>query len=184
MAVRWLDHVRADDIGSVGGKGASLGEMTDAGLPVPPGFVVTADTYRSFIEDTGIDEELFAAVDVETEDSGALAEAESRAKELILETPVPDHIEEEIMNAYADLDGTDPFVAVRSSGTAEDLPEASFAGQQETYLNVRGEKLLDRVRRAWASLFTQRAIYYREQQGFAHDAVDIAVVVQQMVDAE
>ncbi|MDZ7849269.1 MAG: phosphoenolpyruvate synthase [Halodesulfurarchaeum sp.] len=184
MAVRWLDHVRADDIGSVGGKGASLGEMTDAGLPVPPGFVVTADTYRSFIEDTGIDDELFAAVDVETEDSGALAEAESRAKELILETPIPDHIEEEIKAAYANLDGEDPFVAVRSSGTAEDLPEASFAGQQETYLNVQGEKLLDRVRRAWASLFTQRAIYYREQQGFSHDAVDIAVVVQQMVDAE
>ncbi|MFB6085402.1 MAG: pyruvate, water dikinase [Halodesulfurarchaeum sp.] len=184
MAVRWLDHVRTDDIESVGGKGASLGEMTDAGLPVPPGFVVTADTYRSFIEDTGIAEELFAAVDVETEDSGALAEAESRAKELILETPVPEAIEEEIIAAYGDLDGEEPFVAVRSSGTAEDLPEASFAGQQETYLNVRGDQLLDRVRRAWASLFTQRAIYYREQQGFAHDAVDIAVVVQQMVDAE
>jgi pyruvate,water dikinase len=184
MAVRWLDHVRADDIGSVGGKGASLGEMTDAGLPVPPGFVVTADTYRSFIEDTGIDEELFAAVDVETEDSGALATAESRAKELILDTPVPDHIEEEIMAAYADLEGEEPFVAVRSSGTAEDLPEASFAGQQETYLNVQGDQLLDRVRRAWASLFTQRAIYYREQKGFAHDAVDIAVVVQQMIDSE
>ncbi len=184
MAVRWLEHIRADDIGSVGGKGASLGEMTDAGLPVPPGFVVTADTYRSFIEDTGIDQELFAAVDVETEDSGALAEAESRAKELILETAIPTDLEEEIMASYEDLDGEEPFVAVRSSGTAEDLPEASFAGQQETYLNVQGEHLLDRVRRAWASLFTQRAIYYREQQGFAHDAVDIAVVVQQMVDAE
>ncbi|MFW5900453.1 MAG: pyruvate, water dikinase [Halodesulfurarchaeum sp.] len=184
MAVRWLEHIRADDIGSVGGKGASLGEMTEAGLPVPPGFVVTADTYRTFIEDTGIDEELFAAVDVETEDSGALAEAEGKAKELILETPIPTHIEEEIMSAYADLDGQDPFVAVRSSGTAEDLPEASFAGQQETYLNVQGTDLLDRVRRAWASLFTQRAIYYREEQGFAHDAVDIAVVVQQMVDAD
>ena len=184
MAVRWLEDIRADDIGSVGGKGASLGEMTDAGLPVPPGFVVTADTYRSFIEDTGIDQELFAAVDVETEDSGALAEAESRAKELILETPIPDHIREEILAAYEQLDDEDPFVAVRSSGTAEDLPEASFAGQQETYLNVQGEALLDRVRRAWASLFTQRAIYYREEQGFAHDAVDIAVVVQQMVDAE
>ncbi|MEF8771306.1 phosphoenolpyruvate synthase [Halodesulfurarchaeum sp.] len=184
MAVRWLEHIRADDIGSVGGKGASLGEMTEAGLPVPPGFVVTADTYRSFIEDTGIDTELFAAVDVETEDSGALAEAESRAKELILETPVPTHIKEEIMSAYADLDGEEPFVAVRSSGTAEDLPEASFAGQQETFLNVQGDNLLDRVRRAWASLFTQRAIYYREEQGFAHDAVNIAIVVQQMVDAE
>ncbi|MDR5656802.1 pyruvate, water dikinase [Halodesulfurarchaeum sp. HSR-GB] len=184
MAVRWLEDIRADDIGSVGGKGASLGEMTDAGLPVPPGFVVTADTYRSFIEDTGIDEELFAAVDVDTEDSGALSAAASRAEELILETEMPEHIREEIMAAYADLEGEQPFVAVRSSGTAEDLPEASFAGQQETYLNIQGEELLDRVQRAWASLFTQRAIYYREEQGFAHDAVDIAVVVQQMVDAE
>ena len=184
MAVRWLEDIRADDIGSVGGKGASLGEMTDAGLPVPPGFVVTADTYRSFIEDTGIAADLFAAVDVEVEDSGALAEAESRAKDLILNTPVPEHIEDEIMGAYDTLDGDQPFVAVRSSGTAEDLPEASFAGQQETYLNVQGPDLLDRVRRAWASLFTQRAIYYREEKGFAHDAVDIAVVVQQMVDAD
>ena len=184
MAVRWLEDIRADDIGSVGGKGASLGEMTQAGLPVPPGFVVTADTYRSFIEDTGIDEELFAAVDVDTEDSAALAEAASRAEELIMGTEMPAHIEDEIMAAYGDLEDEAPFVAVRSSGTAEDLPEASFAGQQETFLNVQGPDLLDRVQRAWASLFTQRAIYYREQKGFAHDAVDIAVVVQQMIDAE
>ena len=103
MAVRWLEDIRADDIGSVGGKGASLGEMTQAGLPVPPGFVVTADTYRSFIEDTGIDEELFAAVDVDTEDSAALAEAASRAEELIMGTEMPAHIEDVIMAAYGDL---------------------------------------------------------------------------------
>ncbi|MFW5965324.1 MAG: pyruvate, water dikinase [Halodesulfurarchaeum sp.] len=184
MAVRWLDTVRAEDIGSVGGKGASLGEMTDAGLPVPPGFVVTAETYRSFIESTGIDEELFEAVRVDTEDSAALREAEARAKELIMETEMPASLREEIMEAYEALDGEEPFVAVRSSGTAEDLPEASFAGQQETFLNVQGAALLDRIQRAWASLFTQRAIYYREEQGFDHEAVDIAVVVQKMVDAE
>ncbi|MFB6152810.1 MAG: phosphoenolpyruvate synthase [Halodesulfurarchaeum sp.] len=184
MAVRWLEDIRADDIGSVGGKGASLGEMTDAGLPVPPGFVVTADTYRSFIEDTGIAEELFEAVDVDAEDSAALAEAESRAKELILETELPEPLREEVLESYDHLGDGDAFVAVRSSATAEDLPDASFAGQQETFLNVTEENLLDRVRRCWASLFTQRAIYYRTQQGFDHDVVDIAVVVQEMVDAE
>ncbi|MFW6384670.1 MAG: phosphoenolpyruvate synthase [Halodesulfurarchaeum sp.] len=184
MAVRWLEDIRADDIGAVGGKGASLGEMTDAGLPVPAGFVVTADTYRSFIEETEIASDLFEAVDVDVEDSAALATAESRAKELLLETDMPEETRAEILDAYDSIGDGDAFVAVRSSATAEDLPEASFAGQQDTYLNVGRETLVDRVKRCWASLFTQRAIYYRIQQGFDHDVVDIAVVVQQMVDAE
>ena len=184
MAVRWLEDIRADDIDLVGGKGASLGEMTDAGLPVPPGFVVTAGTYRDFIEDTGIDEELFEAVDVDSEDSAALAEAEAQAKSLILDTPMPDGLHEEIESAYDALGDGKAFVAVRSSATAEDLPDASFAGQQETYLNVERDDLVDRVKRCWASLFTQRAIYYRQQKGFEHDVVNIAVVVQKMVDAD
>jgi len=184
MAVLWLDEIGADDLAAVGGKGASLGELTGAGLPVPPGFVVTAGTYRTFIEDAGIDEALFSAVDVDVEDSSALAAAERRAEELILETPFPDHLREEILDAYRRVGDGDAFVAVRSSATAEDLPDASFAGQQETFLNVTEDDLLERIRECWASLFTQRAIYYREEQGFAHDAVNIAVVVQQMVDAE
>jgi pyruvate,water dikinase len=184
MPVLWLDEIGSDDLNSVGGKGASLGEMTGAGLPVPPGFVVTAQTYREFIERTGIDEELFAAVDVDAEDSSALAEAEATAKELILETEMPEDVREDIMASYADLDDGEAFVAVRSSATAEDLPDASFAGQQETFLNIQGEDLVDRVKRCWASLFTQRAIYYRQEQGFDHEKVDIAVVVQKMVDAE
>ncbi|MFB6071908.1 MAG: pyruvate, water dikinase [Halobacterium sp.] len=184
MAVRWLEDIRADDVDSVGGKGASLGELTDAGLPVPPGFVVTAGTYRTFIEEAGIDDELFAAVDVDPEDSAALADAEARAKDLILNTELPDSIRDDILSSYDDLDDGQAFVAVRSSATAEDLPDASFAGQQETFLNVTREDLVDRVKRCWASLFTQRAIYYREEQGFDHDIVDIAVVVQRMVDAE
>ncbi len=185
MAVRWLDGIGSDDLDSVGGKGASLGEMTAAGLPVPPGFVVTAGTYREFIESTGIAEELFAAVDVDAEDSAALAEAEAAAKELVLGTEMPADLRESILEAYADLDDGEAFVAVRSSATAEDLPDASFAGQQETFLNVSGgEELVDRVKRCWASLFTQRAIYYRGEQGFDHESVDIAVVVQRMVDAE
>jgi pyruvate,water dikinase len=184
MAVLWLDEIGADDLESVGGKAASLGELTAAGLPVPPGFVVTAGTYRRFIEETGIDEELFEAVDVDAEDSKALAEAESRAKELILETDLPEGLREEMLGTYAEIGDGEAFVAVRSSATAEDLPDASFAGQQETFLNVTADDLVDRIKRCWASLFTQRATYYRQEQGFAHDKVDIAVVVQQMVAAE
>ncbi|MFC3957235.1 phosphoenolpyruvate synthase [Halovivax cerinus] len=186
MAVLWLDEIGADDLESVGGKGASLGELTGAGLPVPPGFVVTAKTYREFIENAGIDEELFEVVDVDVEDSAALADAADRAQALIEDTPFPDELRAEILAAYREVGTSDEeaFVAVRSSATAEDLPDASFAGQQETFLNVTESELLDRVRRCWASLFTQRAIYYRQEQGFDHSAVNIAVVVQQMVDAE
>jgi len=182
MALRWLDDITADDVDIVGGKAASLGELAGAGLPVPPAFVVTADTYRSFIQETGIESDLFDAVSVDTDDSKALAEAAERARDLILGTDVPDSVRSDLLSAFDDL-GHD-VVAVRSSATAEDLPDASFAGQQETFLNVARADLLDRVRECWASLFTQRAIYYRQEQGFSHEAVDIAVVVQAMVDAE
>jgi pyruvate,water dikinase len=184
MAVAWLEDVRSTDLGTVGGKAASLGELTEAGLPVPPGFVVTAGTYRTFIEEAGIDEELFAAVDVDSEDSTALAAGHERAHELIVETEVPESVREEILDAYRSIGDGEAFVAVRSSATAEDLPDASFAGQQETFLNVTEDGLIEQVKECWASLFSQRAIYYRNQQGFPHDEVDIAVVVQQMVNAE
>jgi pyruvate,water dikinase len=183
MAVLWLDEIRADDTETVGGKGASLGELTAAGLPVPPGFVVSAGAYRDFLQETGIETELFEAVDVDPDDSAALADAQERAQSLILEAEFPDSLREEILAAYHEI-GDEASVAVRSSATAEDLPDASFAGQQETFLNVTEENLIDRVRECWASLFTQRAIYYRQDQGFAHEDVNIAVVVQLMVDAE
>ncbi len=184
MAALWLDEIDAADLDTVGGKAASLGEMTGADLPVPPAFVVTAGTYRTFIEQAGIDEELFAAVDVDHENSDALAEAHQRARELIMNAPFPDGVEQEILDAYTGLGDDEPFVAVRSSATAEDLPDASFAGQQETFLNVQRGELLERVKECWASLFSQRAIYYRNRQEFAHRDVDIAVVVQLMVDAD
>ncbi|WP_262175560.1 phosphoenolpyruvate synthase [Haloarcula laminariae] len=182
MHTLWLAEIGADDLDRVGGKAASLGELAGAGLPVPSAFVVSAGTYRAFIEDTGIAEALFDAVDVDSDDSTALAGAAERAQELILETEVPPAVREDVLAAYDEM-GDGP-VAVRSSATAEDLPDASFAGQQDTYLNVERPDLLDRVKECWASLFTQRAIYYRNEQEFAHDAVDIAVVVQEMVDAE
>ncbi|WP_324759066.1 phosphoenolpyruvate synthase [Haloarcula montana] len=182
MPTLWLDDIGADDLDVVGGKAASLGELTAAGLPVPSAFVVTADTYRSFIEESGIDTELFETVDIDSDDSQALAAAAERAQELILETDTPPSVREDLLAAYDQMGESD--VAVRSSATAEDLPDASFAGQQETYLNVSRADLLDRVKECWASLFTQRAIYYRQEQGFSHVDVDIAVVVQEMVDAE
>ncbi|WP_313691001.1 phosphoenolpyruvate synthase [Halorarum halobium] len=185
MAVLWLDDVSAGDLETVGGKAASLGELTGAGLPVPPGFVVTAGTYRTFIEEAGIDEELFAAMEIDPEDSAELKAAAETAHDLILGTDLPDSVADEILEAYRTMgEGAEAFVAVRSSATAEDLPDASFAGQQETFLNVREDALIQRVKECWASLFSQRAIYYRQQKGFPHDEVDIAVVVQRMVDAD
>ena len=183
MSVAWLSAVSASDVDTVGGKAASLGELSAHDLPIPDGFAVTAEAYRQFITSTGIADELFEAVDVDTEDSRALAEAEQRARQLILDAPWPEDTRSQILAAFEDL-GSESIVAVRSSATAEDLPDASFAGQQETFLNVSQEDLLDRIKRCWASLFTQRAISYRENQGFAHREVDMAVVVQRMVDAD
>ncbi len=183
MAVRWLADVRADDLSAVGGKAASLGEMTAAGLPVPPAFVVTADTYRRYLQAADLEAALSDVLDVDADDASDLADASETAQELLLQTPLPDDVRQEILEAY-DRIGENVPVAVRSSATAEDLPDASFAGQQETFLNVTQDRLLERVRQCWASLFTQRAIYYRQQQGFEHADVDIAVVVQEMVDAE
>ncbi len=183
MPIRWFDDLDRDDVAVAGGKGASLGELVSAGLPVPDGFVVTAATYREFIERAGIDGELRSVLDVDPENPEALAEAAERARELVSGTDIPQETAEEIEAAY-DGFGNDPFVAVRSSATAEDLPEASFAGQQDTHLNVTREELVERVQDCWASLFTERAVSYRVREGFEHDEVDMAVVVQRMVDAE
>ena len=195
MTTLWLEDARSTDIEAVGGKGASLGELTDAGLPVPPGFVVTAETYRTFLQTAGIETELFEEIlATDPDDSAAIAEAARAARELIRETPVPDSVQQDIITAYRELgtrtadsddpEGGEPFVAVRSSATAEDLPDASFAGQHETFLNVTEADLIERVKECWASLFAERAVHYRANQGFDHETVDIAVVVQQMVDAE
>ncbi len=185
MTVFWLEDLGGDDIDRVGGKAASLGELRSAGLPVPPAFVVSADTYRRFIQEAGIEDELMDAMEIDTERTAALNQAEERAQELITGAPFPAELADEILAAYDELTGDGPpFVAVRSSATAEDLPDASFAGQQETFLNIERDGLLEAVRACWASLFTKRAIYYRGEQGFSHDLVDMAVVVQQMVDSE
>ena len=150
----------------VGGKGASLARMAAAGLPVPPGFHVTTAAYRSFVAENGLQEGILSAVAaVAADDPAALDEASRRIGELFANGVTPDDVAAAIVRAYAELGGPDLPVAVRSSATAEDLPEASFAGQQETYLNVRGEAaVLAAVKRCWASLWTARAIGYRTDQ--------------------
>ncbi len=186
--VLWLEEVGKEDIAIVGGKGASLGEMIHAELPVPPGFAVTAQAFRRFIDDNGIAEKLFGSLDVNVDDAEILRGAEKTAKKIVMDAKVPDDIEKSIMSKYKELckrEGDEVYVAVRSSATAEDLPNASFAGQQDTFLNIKGEaNVLEAVKKCWASLYGARAIYYRVKQGFDHSKVNLCAVVQIMVDAE
>jgi len=183
--VLWFYEIDKDDIPTVGGKGANLGEMTKAGFPVPGGFVVTSSAYVHMIEVNNLEDKIKAMLkDLNVEDATALNRASHQVIELIEKSPFPKDIEEQVFKAYDKL-GNNPWVAVRSSATAEDLPEASFAGQQETYLNVRGDaSVIVHIRKAWASLFEPRAIYYRVQQGFDHFKVALAVPVQKMVQSD
>lgn len=170
----------------VGGKGVSLGRMAAGGLPVPPGFHVTTAAYRYFIARHGLQEQILKAVSKISPDQPAtLEEAAQTIARLFEQHPQPDEVARAVRKAYARLGGGDLPVAVRSSATAEDLPEMSFAGQQETYLNVRGDKMvLDAVKRCWASLWTAQAIGYRARNRIAPADVSLAVVVQEMVAAE
>ncbi|MCZ7402000.1 MAG: phosphoenolpyruvate synthase [Candidatus Methanoperedens sp.] len=187
-SVVWLEEVGKEDIAIVGGKGASLGEMLRAELPVPTGFAVTAQAFRRFIDENGINDELFSSLDVDVDDADILRSAEKKAKQIIMAAKIPQDIEKSIRSKYKELckkEGEEVFVAVRSSATAEDLPDASFAGQQDTFLNMRGEQnVIDAVKKCWASLYGARAIYYRVKQGFDHSKVNLCAVVQMMVEAE
>ncbi len=180
----WFNEVGKDDIALVGGKGANLGEMTQAGIPVPPGFVVTAQAYFDFLEQSGLKAKVAAALaGLDTRDNEALNRASFAIKELITSVPLPADLDLEIVRAYREM-GEGP-VAVRSSATAEDMPEASFAGQQSTFLNIEGTaEVSNAVRACWASLFEARAIFYRVENGFDHMKVGIAVPVQRMVQSE
>jgi len=184
--ILWLEEIKKEDIISVGGKGASLGEMTSIGLPVPKAFVVTAQAFRRFLIETGIEDTLFRRLErLDVEDNGALESVSRDVQDIVLSVDMPDHIREEVIDAYARMGANGTVVAVRSSATAEDLPEASFAGQQETFLNILGDvDLLDAVQRCWASLYGARAIYYRAKQGFDDRSVNIAVVVQELIRSE
>ncbi len=189
-SIAWLDEVGQADVGLVGGKGASLGEMrkTLRGIPVPDGFVITAEAYRAFMSRTGLDTQIRALItEGGTSDVQMLADQGQKIRRLIVEAPLPSELEGEIRQAYRQLvqKTGSPDVAVRSSATAEDSAAHSFAGQHDTFLNIKAEELLlDRVRRCFASLFTDRAISYRHDRGFAGAEIALAVVVQQMVRSD
>jgi pyruvate, water dikinase len=191
--VRWFDEISLTDVASVGGKNASLGEMrralTPLGIRIPDGFATTADAYRDFMRGGDLERvvrESLADIDVTNID--ALQAAGARLRSAVLDAPLPAALLQAVREGYLRLEkqyGPNCDVAVRSSATAEDLPEASFAGQQETFLNIHGESmLLDAVRRCYASLFTDRAIVYRVHHGFDHTQVALSVGVQKMVRSD
>jgi pyruvate,water dikinase len=191
--IRWFRDFGIADVASVGGKNASLGEMyrelTAKGIHVPNGFAVTAEAYRHFLRVGGLGKRLGASLEgLDTRNLPDLAERGRRLREAILTTPLPDELRQEILAAYGTLCqeyGPETDTAVRSSATAEDLPTASFAGQQESFLNVRGERaLMDACRQCIASLFTDRAISYRVDRGFDHFAVALSIGVQKMVRSD
>ena len=191
--VKWFEDLTINDVPSVGGKNASLGEMIQnlgkKGVRVPSGFAITAYAYKYMIEKAGIDVKIKEILkDLDTHNVTDLAARGQKIRNLIKNTPIPSELEEDIRRHYREMEfryGEDVDVAVRSSATAEDLPDASFAGQQETYLNVRGEDdLIEKVRDCFASLFTNRAISYRVDKGFDHFSVYLSVGVQKMVRSD
>jgi len=179
----WFEDVDKNDLPLVGGKGANLGELTKAGIPVPPGFIVTTVSYFNFLEEAGLREEIEKILEpLDTNNSQQLLQVSTKIKDAITSAEMPQDIADEIREAYKKLGG---LVAVRSSATAEDLPDASFAGQQSTFLNIQGEdNVLVAVQECWASLFEPRAIFYRNEYGIDHMQVGIAVPVQRMVQSE
>ena len=189
--ILWFSEVTMANVDQVGGKGASLGEMVQNNFPVPNGFVISAQAYFNFVKETGIQDEIIKKIDaIDVENTEELENISKEIRQLIRQAEVPSELKIEIYKAYDSLNmrynsGVATLVAVRSSATAEDLPEASFAGQQETYLNIMGkDQLIAAVRKCWASLFTARAVYYRKKQKFETSKVGLCAVVQKMVQSE
>ena len=204
--IAWFKELSRTSILVAGGKGAQLGEMYNINLPVPPGFVVTANAYKKFLKTSELEEPIYKILDnLDVEDTDALQKAAESIQDIIIKSEMPRDIRSDIMEAYDNLNvdidvykmaskaaldiikaGRDlPYVAVRSSATAEDMPQASFAGQMATFLNIKGnEDIVKTVQKCWASLFTSRAIYYRIKNNFKHRDVAIAVIVQRMVNSE
>ncbi len=206
--VKWFSELSNKDISIAGGKGASLAEMYNNKFPVPPGFIVTAQAYDYFIEKSGLRNQIINLVNsIDVDDTKQLEATARKIREIIVDASVPHEMRNDIAEAYEVLDverdkikqrgvtesalailrnsHEPPFVAVRSSATMEDLADASFAGQQETFLNVKGvDSLVESVKKCFASLFTARAIYYRKKKGFATEKGYLAVVVQRMIDSQ
>jgi pyruvate,water dikinase len=187
--ILWFKELNRDSLLEAGGKGANLGEMYDAGFPIPNGFVTTSGAYFKHLDANNLREPISSILEgLDVNDSEELNKASAEIKRMIIEGQIPRDIHDDIVNAYKKLNemaGREVYVAVRSSATAEDLPTASFAGQQSTYLNIFGEKeVVKAVKDCWASLFEPRAIFYRVQNNFEHMKVGLAAVVQMMVQSE
>jgi pyruvate,water dikinase len=191
--IRWFHEIGSAELGHVGGKGANLGELTRAGLPVPPGFCVASSAYQDFLKETGLDqliEKILTEIDLD--DREDVAGKSAQVRDLIISHPILPEIADQVLDGYhrllnenRDLLRAEVSLAIRSSATAEDQANASFAGQLETYLNVRGEtSLLDHVRLCWASLWSDRVVSYIARQGLDHRLVSMSVVVQMMIPAE
>src|SRR3989304_4044811 len=202
--VKWFSELDKNSGKFAGGKGANLSEIYNLKVPVPPGFVVTAQAYSYFIKKAGLDKKIKELLEkINYEDTAQLDRITKEIRGLILISKFPKEMEEEVLEAYDTLGAEEPnfkfgdvsrllknlsepiFVAVRSSATAEDLAEASFAGQQDSFVNVKGnDNLIEHIKKCFASLFTSRATYYRNKKGFKHEDVKLAVVVQKMVDSD
>jgi len=188
----WFDEIGKEDVPLVGGKSASLGEMTSkTKVPIPYGFALTAEAYRLFLRKNGLDRKIADALKplLDPNDTVTLQKVGAQIRKMINSAPVPKELEKVIVDAYHELASREkvknPFVAIRSSATAEDLPDASFAGQQETYLNISGaSQVVEKVRECFASLFTDRAIFYRVQKGFDHLSIALSAIVQMMCYSE
>lgn len=186
--ILWFEEIDKDDIPLVGGKGANLGEMVNFDIPVPPGFVVTSQAYFDFLEKNKLVWKIKQLLSyLNPDDPSSFSEASTKVQKLIVKGEMDQDLAKEIIDNYLKLGGVlnQALVAIRSSATAEDLPTASFAGQQKTFLNVKGEaNVVEKVKECWASLFEPRAIFYRQEKGFDHFKVGIAVVVQKMIPSE
>jgi pyruvate, water dikinase len=180
----WFGEVDKDDLQTAGGKGANLGELTRAGIPVPPGFIVTTDSYLRFLDEAGLPPKITALLSgLDTADRAELRRVSGEIKQMLCSAAVPADIAAAVVDAYREMG--EGLVAVRSSATAEDLADASFAGQQSTYLNVAGpDAVVHAVRECWASLFEPQAVHYRVGAGFGATEAAIGVVIQRMVQSE
>jgi pyruvate,water dikinase len=204
--IRWFNELGKEDVLLAGGKGANLGEMFNSGFPIPPGFVVISQAYKYFLEKTELDKKIYKSLEnLDIENTQALDDVAAKIREMIKSSEMPEDLKEEITENYEALEvdkeamekatgdaltilkrAQEPeFVAVRSSATAEDTGAASFAGQNETFLNTKGSTaVIEAVKKCWASLFTARSVYYRVKKGFKHEDVLIAVIIQKMVNSD
>ncbi|MFZ2189620.1 MAG: PEP/pyruvate-binding domain-containing protein [Candidatus Magasanikiibacteriota bacterium] len=181
--INFFKDINKNNVNQAGGKGASLGEMTGAGIPVPPGFVVLASAFDRFLEETNLNSEIAARLkEVDPNDTNSVDKASNVIRDVIHDHAMPKDLADEILESFDQLDAE--YVAVRSSATAEDGAVASWAGELETYLNTSSENVIEKVKSCWSSLFTPRAIFYRHEQKLIDHYVSVAVVVQKMIQSE